>query len=84
MLILRFSNLISLYKNQRKLSLKLEKSMILTDPILRSLFKDRAQIDIYRKFEKYAIWNHEKSKISILELVNIVDVGSLPDAIMLF
>ena len=39
MLILRFSNLISLYKNQRKVSLKLEKSMILTGPILRYLFK---------------------------------------------
>ena len=48
MLILRFSNLISLYKNQRKLSLKLEKSMILTDPILRSLFKIK-KIDSDRK-----------------------------------
>ena len=36
---LKIFNRISLYKNQRELSLKLEKSMILTGPILRSLFK---------------------------------------------
>ena len=50
MLILRFPNLISLYQDQRKLSPKLENPMIVTDPILRSLFKGRSRESIQTYF----------------------------------